>query len=333
MKAVISVVIPSYNEERYIGDCLNSLLKSDYISELLEIIIVDGMSEDSTRKIVEDYEKEFSNIILINNPARITPVALNIGILHAHGDYIMIASAHAAFSRNYIRVLLEKLHEFDATGVGGRLITKTKVENKTAKAVVKILSNPSGVGNSKFRTGAGKPILVDTVPFGIYKKDVFSLYGLYNEKLVRNHDIEWSKRIINSGGRIYLIPEVFSLYYARENLHDFANNNYCNGYWNIITLYVTRKFGSLSIRHYIPFIFLSSQILILLFSILFNKLLLIGLAVIIGAYLLYISYNSIILKDRDTGFFNLVTVFLVLHYSYGFGSIVGMFNISKLIKK
>ena len=331
-KIEVSIVIPSYNEEKYIRDCLESLLNSDYDTKRMEIIVVDGMSEDGTRKIVKDYNEKYKNIRLVNNHDRITPVALNMGISYAKGNYVMITGAHATFSVNYIRVLMEQLSKLDATGVGGKLITKTKGKTKIARAIVKILGNPAGVGNSRFRTGAGTPVLVDTVPFGIYKKEVFSKYGLYNEKLIRNHDIEWSKRIVNSGGKIYLISEVFSVYYARENLSDFAKNNYRNGYWNIVTLYVTKKFSSLSLRHYIPCIFICIQMSLLLFGIFYNKLFFMALVVVLGIYLFFISYASIRLKDKNTGFFYILGIILILHYSYGFGSLVGLFNIKKLLK-
>ena len=96
---------------------------------------------------------------------------------------------------------------------------------------------------------------VDTVPFGCYRKEVFTKYGLYNTKLVRNQDIELNKRIKRGGGKIYLIPDTYCVYYAREKYREIIKNNYLNGKWSILTVYITKTFNSLSVRHFVPMIF------------------------------------------------------------------------------
>jgi len=87
--ALVSIVIPCRNEREFIGKCLDSVLNNDFPKEELEILVVDGMSEDGTREIVTEYARRFPFIRLIDNPHRVTPYALNIGIAASRGEIVM----------------------------------------------------------------------------------------------------------------------------------------------------------------------------------------------------------------------------------------------------
>ncbi|MBM7560123.1 glycosyltransferase [Marinitoga litoralis] len=115
----VSVIIPTLNEEKHIEKCLDSIIKNDYPEK--EIIIVDGMSEDKTREIIKKYQND--NIKIIDNEYKITPIALNIGIKEANGDYIMIAGAHTTYSENYISACVKRLEENKCDIAGGSMIT------------------------------------------------------------------------------------------------------------------------------------------------------------------------------------------------------------------
>jgi len=98
----VSVVIPMRNEERYIARCLDSVLSNDYPKERLEILVVDGMSTDRLREIVQNYIRRFGFIRLLNNPKRIQAAALNIGLREAKGEIILRMGAHTVYAHNYI---------------------------------------------------------------------------------------------------------------------------------------------------------------------------------------------------------------------------------------
>ncbi|MCI0438794.1 MAG: glycosyltransferase, partial [Chloroflexi bacterium] len=82
---LVSIIVPMRSEERYIGACLDSILANDYPGEKLEIIVVDGMSADGSRKIVEGRMRRHPQIRLLDNPRRITPAAMNIGVRESGG--------------------------------------------------------------------------------------------------------------------------------------------------------------------------------------------------------------------------------------------------------
>ena len=330
MNKKISIIVPIYNEQKYIKDCLESILKSDYNQEDMEILLVDGGSLDDTLRIIKEYQKKYTNIILLHNPKKIVPIAMNIGIKNATGDYIIRLDAHASYPKNYFSKLIYWHEQLDAANVGTTIETKVKNLNKTSVAIKKVLSNRFGVG-SAFRSSGDikEAVLSDTVPFGCYKREIFDVYGLYDERLARNQDIELNKRISKGGGKIYLIPSTPCTYFARETFKELAKNNFENGKWNILTAYYTKSLTSLSIRHFIPLLFVLAIIIPLFLSI-FDGAFLLGSLFILLLYFSLVVYQSVKMSEKQTSVFHLIVVFYLLHISYGIGSLVGIFEVLKV---
>ena len=324
---MLSVICPIYNEEKYIAQFLDSLLQQDYPREDLEMLLVDGMSKDNTREIVSGYTTKYPFIRLIDNPEKVVPYAMNRGIEAANGDVIMRLDAHASYQSDYFSVLVKGLKRLQADNVG--TVCKTDVLNKTPKtlAIREVLGNKFGVGNSTFRTGIDHEQEVETVPFGCWTKDVFDKYGKYDVRLVRNQDIELNKRIVRGGGKIYILPDTYCTYLARETWHALAKNNYGNGKWNILTVYYTKTFSSLSLRHFIPLLFVLSLIVPLLLAVVWWPFVLFS-AVSLLAYTSLLSIVSLKLSiQKHLNFFYLLITFFVLHLSYGWGSLVGILSL------
>jgi len=327
---MLSVVCPIFNEEKYIGKCIDSILEQDFPKEKLEVLFVDGMSADGTRKIVGEYSKEHPWIRLIDNPRRIVPCAMNLGIAAAKGEYIIRLDAHATYARNYFSELVSSLIRLNADNVG--CVCRTDVLNKTPKtlAIREVLSHRFGVGNSAFRTGISHEQEADTVPFGCWRKEVFKKYGMYDVRLIRNQDIELNKRILRGGGKIYLVPGTYCTYLARETYKALAKNNFGNGKWNILTVFYTKNLRSLSIRHFVPLLFLLSLLLPLLGMFLWFPLVYIGIASLC-CYLLAIGSICIRLsRQKNLHFFYLAGSFATLHLSYGWGSLIGLLHLPYL---
>ena len=323
---MISVVIPVYNEERYIKECLDSLLAQ---KQKIELILVDGGSVDKTLEIIHEYRKRHPNIRLLHNPQKIAPVAMNIGIEASKGECVCILSAHARYPKDYIAQLAKAIRTLDAECVGPVLLTSTRSDTPTAHAIKNVLSDRLGVG-SAFRVGVEEVREVDTVPFGCYKKEIFDRVGLFDERLVRNQDIELNKRIKRAGGKIFLVPDVKAIYCARERFGDFAANSFQNGRWNILTAYYTHTLGSLSLRHYVPMLFVLSLLLFLILGIFVSRAFLYLFVLELGLYLALVAARSVKIKKKST-FFHQLAAFVVLHFSYGLGSLYGLFEVAKRI--
>ena len=219
----------------------------------MEILIADGMSDDNTRQILSDYAAEHGCIRFFQNPKKFVPAGLNILISKSKGMAILRLDAHSRYPADYISKCVRALNQYKADNVGGCCVTLAQEETTLGKAIVLVLSHRFGVGNSLFRLGVKAPTQVDTVPFGCFRRSVFDRIGMFNEHLVRNQDIEFNLRLKKAGGKILLLPDIVSHYYARSDLQSFARNNFRNGFWVIYSM----KFARLpcSVRRFGPFRF------------------------------------------------------------------------------
>jgi glycosyltransferase involved in cell wall biosynthesis len=261
MMPMVSVIIPARNEERYIAACLTSLLRGGYPPERLEVLVVDGRSEDGTRLAVARAARRSPvPIIVVDNPRRIIPAALNLGLAHARGEIILRADAHADYPPGYIARCVQALSEHDADNVGGPVRTLPGAETPVARAIALALSHPFGVGNSAFRTATAAQE-ADTVPFGCLPVRVFQRVGAFDERLQRNEDYEFNQRVRRSGGRIVLDPRLACTYYSRATLGGLLRQAWANGYWNALSHALHPEI--ICPRHVVPLFFLLGLLLLL----------------------------------------------------------------------
>ena len=324
MLPTVSIIIPTRNEEKFIEKCLRSFLDSDYPGELIEIIVVDGKSDDRTEEIVGKISSSDNRVQLIKNEKKITPVAMNLGIKASKGEYVFFSGAHSEMPSDYVKKCIQHALETNADNVGGVVKTEPRVNSAVGRAIAEVLSHPIGVGGAKFRTGVSRPTEVDTVPFGCYKREVFERIGYFNEQLVRNQDIELNLRLKRAGGKIVLFPDIEFTYFARSTYKDLWRNSFGNGYWVI----AGSRFSNIpfSLRHIVPFLFVSFIVVFGLISI-WVPLVRIFYLTIITLYisLLLIASLGISLRPgRFDLFLPAFTGFIVLHIAYGIGSLKGL---------
>lgn len=325
--STVSVVIPVYNEEKYITGLINSLEEQDYDRNKFEIIFVDGNSSDKTIEIVNETlnEKQIKYKIL-KNPDRITPKSMNIGIKNSNYDIIIRLDAHSEYPSNYISKCVYYLNKIKADNVG--CILETVSEGIIGNAISIVLSSKFGVGNSKFRTNAQSGY-VDTVPFGTFRKELFEEIGYYDERLSRNQDSEFNSRILKNGGKIYLFNDIKIIYHPRDTIGKLVKMAVLNGKWNLYTNYLVP--GSMRLRHFVPFAFTISLIIGIISIILNIKLIKFAFLLEMLLYLLL----DIIFSVKEIKNYNVVSILLslliypIFHITYGFGTILGIFMILK----
>lgn len=327
----LSIIIPCRNEERYIGNCLETLIANDYPADTYEIIVVDGMSDDKTREVLEKFTNIFKSIKVLDNPEKVTPVALNRGIREARGKYILILSSHSKVDRTFIKANIAALAKYTSDCVGGLLVTLPANGSVLAKAIASALSSSFGVGNAHFRTGSKKVRYVDTVPFGCYRRELFGKIGYFDEDLIRNQDDEFNLRLIKNGGKILLVPDIVSYYYARPSLGKLWKMYFQYGYFKPL---VARKVGGvLTLRQLIPSCFILG-LLITSFLSFFAKPFLWVFSIILISYastnLLF--SGSIALASDMRAIFVLPMIFTALHFSYGSGYLKGLLDFTLLNK-
>ena len=315
--ARVSVIVPCRNEERYIARCLDSIMATDYPADRLEVLVVDGESEDRTRAILGEYTARYPIIRVLDNPGRIQPIALNIGIRAAAGEILMRMDAHALYPKNYISDLVAALQTSGADNVGGVLVTAPARETPIGRAIAIALSQPFGVGNAYFRIGVRQQRWVDTVAFFCCRRETFERVGLFDERQ-RDEDSEFNARLIRHGGRVLLVPNVVARYYARETVRQVARMYHQYGYSKPL---VVRKLGRvMTLRQLVPPTFLLALAATAILSPWVYPL---GIAFVATAatYVLAVLGFSIG-AGRKAGpptVAALALIFPVVHFSYGVG--------------
>lgn len=318
-KPFISVVVPVYNEEKYLDACMQTLLSQDYPREQMAWFFVDGMSTDRTREILLSYQQQYPALIqVLENPNKTVPYAMNLGIKAAKGPYLIRLDAHAEYAVDYFSKCVEELEETGADNVGG--VMETKSRTPIGRTIAKMLSSRFGVGDAQFRTG-GEDGYVDTVPFGAFRREVFDKVGLYDQRLTRNQDSELNYRIIKNGGKIYLSHKIKLAYYCRDSVKGIAKMAALNGKWNIITNKLCP--GSMRLRHFVPFFFVLSLLGLPLFGLLWSGFwYLLGLE--LAAYFALDILFSAKAADHMKEFLQLLFLFPAFHICYGWGSLKGI---------
>ncbi len=326
-KESIAFVIPCLNEEGFISKCLLSLLAQNLEGIHLEIWVVDGMSTDGTRVEVETLAAADSRIHLIDNIARVTPVALNIGLKAAKAEVKVILGAHALVDSNFSKENLAVLREHPECGAVGGIIENVHA-NEQSELIGKAMRSPFGVGNARFRTG-GKSGSVDTVAFGAYRQDVFNKIGYFDERLVRNQDDEFNFRLIKAGYEIWFDNRIKSFYAVRASYAKLSKQYYQYGYWKV---FVNRLHGSITtIRQLIPAFFVVS-LFFTLFLGLVNSLYLWLLVIVILSWLIAAIIAASVTHTAPKRWPALIRVFFILHFQYGLGYLHGVLNFILLRK-
>lgn len=230
----VSVVIPCFNEERFIGEVLDNVARQGVAGEF-EILVVDGMSTDGTRAVVEEFvaSRPEARVRLIDNPARNIPAALNRGIDAARGRVIARIDAHSVPSENYLSGCLAQIERDDVAVVGMPWRIRPGADTLAARANAAAVSHPFGAGDAKYRAGgvSAPTQFVDTVPFGVFTKELWRRLGGYDEGLLTNEDYDFNYRVRRGGGGVLLDTSGYCTYFARPTFGALARQYFRYGIW------------------------------------------------------------------------------------------------------
>jgi glycosyltransferase involved in cell wall biosynthesis len=319
----LTIVIPVRNEARFIDLCLRSVFAATPVEGGMEVLVVDGMSNDGTRQIVADWCRKQASLRVLDNPKGIVPTAMNIGIRAARGRWIIRLDAHAVYPADYFTLCLGTSQRTGADNVGGGVITLSAEDGIQGTLVRALTTHRFGVGNAGVRVGAREG-WTDTVVYGCYKREVFGRIGLYDERLIRNQDYELNRRLLKAGGLIWHNPEIQARYYNQGSLAGLFRQAFFTGQWNPWMWYLAPY--SFAWRHGIPMAF----VLVLL-----GGLLLSFIAPPLGKFaMLFIliphfalSLLSSVQQSVRYGIWMLPVlpfIFLVYHLAYGLGGLWGV---------
>lgn len=329
----VSIIIPCYNERKTIDLLLDSLVTQTYPQEDMEVVIADGGSTDGTQDIIHHWTVEHPDLIvkLVENHARTIPSGLNTAIRASSGEIIVRLDAHSKPHQEYVQRVVTALEEDRGDNVGGVWDIQPGSDHWISRSIAAAAGHPIGVGGALYRY-TGKAAYVDTVPFGAFKRDLLDRVGMFDETLLTNEDYEFNVRIRKNNGRIWLDPDIRSVYYARKDLKELSLQYWRYGYWKLQML--RRYPGTLRLRQALPPLFILSLLFLLLLSPFFT-LAFFTLLGIVAVYItvLFLSGVQLSIKNNDLPMLLGVPLSIAcMHFSWGSGFLWGIIHPQKINK-
>jgi succinoglycan biosynthesis protein ExoA len=243
----VTVVVACRNEISHIRGFLEDLVRLNGSNLLLDVIIADGMSTDGTRQVLAEFGRTNPWCAVIDNPGKIVATGLNRAILQARGEFIVRMDAHTVYEPDYVVRCISVMQATGANNVGGP--QRSRAERFWPRAIRAGFHSPFASGGARFRDDNYRGV-VDTVPYGCWRRDYLIGIGLFDETLARNQDDELNLRIRLAGGIVWQDPSIVSWYSPRSTPAGLFRQYFQYGFWRVAVL---RKHpGKGSVRHFVP---------------------------------------------------------------------------------
>jgi GT2 family glycosyltransferase len=323
--STISIVVPCRNEVQNIEKLLISIEETTYPKELIHVSVVDGMSDDGTRELLNTImvTKKYSySLNIIDNLKQKTPYAFNLGIKKSESDIVIILGSRHEISSNYLQEVVNVLESDEEIACVGGVVNNT-FSNATSRVISAAMESPFGIGFNNFRS-IKEDTFVDTIGSPAFRRLIFDEIGYFDERLTRNQDDDFSFRLIKAGYKILLKANISVKYLVRASLSKLFKQYKQYGYWKV---FVNKKHSTITTaRQLFPAIFVLSLFGGVLLSFLHPIF-----AFLFGMELtLYFLLSAIFaFKNKNLTFsqkiLHIQTCF-VLHFSYGLGYLQGILD-------
>ncbi len=323
----LSIIIPTKNEEEFIGKLMESISTQTYPQDRFEILLFDGISTDSTLKIVEGYLEKLDLRIFQNEKIR-QVYAWNEGIRNARGEYFILVGAHSyldnSFLKNSVKTYKKvKSYESELAAVGGSLNIVFK--NRFAKMIKILYSSPyAGVSSFWSKEEEG---FKETVVFGLYDKNRVMDVGMFDEDFIIGDDYELNLRLNKNGYRLYSNPDIKSYYFSRSSMNSFLKQSFEYGAVKGLCI----RTGYNRLIWWIPLLFLIFELLLIVsvLTILFPIMLF-----LLGLYFLGSVIFSIytLIKSKEILAISLIIFHFIYHNIVALGLLKGVIRGRKTFK-
>lgn len=320
---LVSFIVVAYNAEKKLLNLLRDLEKQDYDHRRIEVILVDSNSTDRTKQVMKDFAESdhgFSRVCVLDNPKKVLPAGWNIALKECYGDVILRVDAHASIPDDFVRKNIECIKSGEKI-CGGPRISIINENNAWQKTLLLAETSMFGSGIAEYRRKRIKKY-VSTLAHAAYHKEVFQTVGGYNESLVRTEDNEIHYRMRKAGYKFCFEPAIVSYHHARNSLKHMIKQKFLNGYWIGITLGVCPR--CFSWYHFAPFCFVVAIAITTIMTwcgIILPACLLWGLY---GGGAVLMTTLSVSKEQFSPWYLLLPVLFLLLHLSYGLGTIIGV---------
>ena len=319
---LVSVIVGLLNEEKFLPRLIEDFKKQTYDHDEIELIFIDGMSKDSSWKILEDFKNsnhDFYDVVLLKNPKVILSAGMNVGIKAARGECILKVDCHSHITDNFIENNVKIIEEGEDVCGGPRPNIIENADN-FSKTLLLVEENMFGSGIADYRKKTTKKY-VSSVFQGMYKKSIFDKIGLLDEKVGRVEDNELHYRIRKNGYNIRYSNDILSYQYTRPTLKRMLKQKYSNGYWIGKVSHIYPK--AFSIFHFVPLAF----VLAIIFSLCMIPITSIFIVLLSSIYFLFtilITIMTIINNKFNITILLMPIILFLIHVYYGVGTLVGL---------
>ena len=309
---LITVIITTFNDDKYLDSLLFDISRQDLNSVSLEILILEAGSYEKQRakrklKNLGQYLRFF------HEPNLGRSQSLNKLMNESKGDLVIRLDARSHIQPDYIKRIINLSKSTDAANVGGVMIPVGKSGDQ--KLIAEIMKHPICFGGANFRNEkyVGE---VRSVYLGAINKNKIKLNYWYDRNNKISEDSDLNYRINLMGGKVVLDSGIKVYYYPREDILSFLSLSFNYGVGRGLFVIKHKKFSA--IRQMIPPAFFT-VILILFFCGYYNQVFFICLSLII---LIYISTLSIIALTRTRKIFDFIkflTAIIGCHFFWSLG--------------
>ncbi len=329
---IVSFAIVAYNEEKTLPRLLEDLKAQDYPHEKIEVLLIDSMSKDKTRQIMEEFAAsahDFKQVLVLENAGKTLPHGCNVMLEHYIGDAIVRIDAHASIPFDFLTKNVAILESGE--DISGGQVESVLLEDTAFQRTLLIAENSVFCGGIAAFRRLTERAYVDTMAFAMYRRTVYDTVGLYNEHLARTEDNDMSYRIGQAGFKMCFDPAVKSTRYTRSSFKGLMRQKYLNGYWIGKTMGVNPH--CFSLFHFVPFGFVLGILVTTLLAALGWPQLAILMWILYALAAGGFSVLEIARHPFDATNLLLPFLFLLLHLAYGSGTLIGLIELPFWLKK
>lgn len=329
----VSVCIIAYNEEKTLTSLFSDIKNQDYPHNKMEVILVNSMSSDRTRVLMEKFAEEengFLRVKVFDNPKKKQAAGWNIAIKNSSEDIIIRIDAHTMIPREFVSKNVQCIESGEDVSGGPR---PNIAEDDSPWKHTLLLAEKSMFGSSiaTYRRSHHKTY-VKSVFHGAYRREVFEKAGLFNENLGRTEDNEMHYRILKAGYKICYNPKIISYQHTRNTWRGMIKQKYGNGYWIGLTVGICPR--CFSIYHFVPLSFVIALMFSLIVVALGKMSPFIVLILLYGMVNISMSVLAVLKEKKKYVYYLLLPfIFISLHISYGVGTVVGLIRMPRWSKK
>jgi len=213
----VTIIVPVYNAEKTIKECINSILEIDYPKEKLELIFVNNSSTDRTENILNEFKDK---IKILYEKKRGPAAARNKGLLNASGEIIAFTDSDCVVERNWLKNIIKPLKDEQVGIAGGKILARIPY-NKIEKFGESIHDHKSAIN-------VFKPPYAISMNWAS-RLSTLKKMNLFNDNFIRCQDVELSYRIHIAGYKIVYVPEAVVYHRNESTLTDLFMEGYSHG--------------------------------------------------------------------------------------------------------